>query len=182
MLDQEVARKYAHALFLSTKEKNLIDEAYRQFGDLKVFLAQDSSLLNFLNAPHILEEDKKSVVRDVFSGRLEPLFIEFLLVLIEKNRIAYLPQVIDVFNHLVEEEKGIERVKVVTATQLDDSQKKRLAEKLAQKTGLQIILEERVDPSILGGMIVMMNNEIVDGSVRHGLQLLSEQLGRVRVH
>ncbi|MDH4157676.1 MAG: ATP synthase F1 subunit delta [candidate division Zixibacteria bacterium] len=182
MLAQEVAHKYANALLLSTRDKNLVDKAYQQFNELRDYLASDPSLLKFLGAPQILEEAKMSVVREVFSGRLEPLFVEFLVVLIDKRRINHLPQIIDEFNDLVETEKGICRATVVTATTLDEAQRKVLTEKLARKTGLEIILEEKIDPSILGGMIVAMDNEVIDGSVLRGLNRVRDQLRKVRVH
>ncbi len=182
MLVQEVAGKYAQALFLATKDRNLIDTAYEQFNDLKAFLAEDKSLLNFLGAPHVLNEHKQTLVRDVFSSRLEQLFVEFLIVLLEKKRVAYLTQIVDEFIELVENEKGIERVQVTTARQLEESQRNQLIQKLAAKTGLEIVMEEKVDPTILGGMIVVIEDQIIDGSVQHGLNMVAEQLGKVRVN
>ena len=97
MLAQEVAKKYAQALFLAAKGKGLIDKAYDQFGDLNRFLKTDDTLLNFLNAPQVLDEHKLKLVRDVFSERLDRLFVELLVVLVEKHQIAFLPEVIDEF-------------------------------------------------------------------------------------
>jgi len=181
MLAQEVARKYAQALFGTAKEKGLIDKAYEQFNDLKAFLASDSTLLTFLKAPEVLEERKLALVRNVFRERIEQLFIEFLIVLVEKHRIAFLPEVIDEFTRLVEAEKGIGRATVITATPLNEREKSDLVTKLAAKTALKIELEEKVDPDILGGIIVILHNEIIDGSVRRGLDLLEEQLVKVKV-
>ena len=98
MIAQVVSRKYAQALFLSTREKGLIDLAYEQFNDLNKLLAADASLMNFLKAPQVLEENKISLVRDVFKERLDNLFIEFVVVLIEKGRIGHLPGIIKEFN------------------------------------------------------------------------------------
>ena len=132
MLVQEVARKYAQALFLSAKEKSLIDTAYEQFSDLKAFLVSDPTLLNFLNAPQVLDEHKLALVQDVFGNRLERLFVEFLMVLVKKHRIAFLPEVIDEFSRLVEAEKGIGRVTVITVVPLSESEKSKLIGKLAK--------------------------------------------------
>ena len=181
MLAQEVARKYAQALFGAAKEKGLIDKAYEQFNDLKAFIASDSSLLDFLNAPQVLDEQKLALVRNVFRERIEQLFVEFLIMLVEKHRIAFLPEIIDEFTRLVEAEKGIGRATVITATPLNEKEKSDLVTKLTAKTGLKIELEEKVDPDILGGMIVILHNEIIDGSVRRGLDLLEEQLTKVKV-
>ncbi len=181
MIAQEIARRYARALFLSTREKGLIDTAFEQFGDLGKYLDDDTSMLTFLNDPRVTEENKRSLVRDVFGNRMERPFVEFLIVLIDKNRIEFLPVIIDEFIRLVEAEKGIGRVTVVTSVPLADAERPTLIERLAQKTGLKIELEQKVDPSILGGLIVILHHEIIDGSVRHGLDLMRERLRKVRV-
>jgi len=182
MLIWEVAKKYAQALFLSAKEKGLLDKLYEQLGDLRDLVSKDNSLLNFLAAPQVLEETKKSMVREVFSGRTEQLVVEFLVVLIDKSRANFLVEIIDEFRRLVEAEQGLGRITVVTAVPMADNERTRLIEKMAAKTGLRIVIEEKVDPSILGGMIVILYDEIIDGSVRHGLDLGKEQLDKVRVH
>ena len=182
MLSQEVAKKYAHALLLSVVEKGMVDVAYEQFKSLKELLAKDKSLVNFLSAPQVSDENKLALVRDVFTPRIEKLFVEFLVVLVDKNRVKFLPEVIDEFTRLVESERGIGRVSVITAVPLNDDERKKLKEKLHKRTNLEIILEEKVDPSILGGMIVILHNEIIDGSVSHGLNAVEELLTKVRVH
>lgn len=182
MLSQEVAKTYAHALLLSVVEKGMVDKAYDQFLSLKELVAKDKSLVNFLSAPQVLDGNKLSLVRDVFSSRMEKLFVEFLVVLVNKNRVNFLPEVIDEFARLVEAERGIGRVTVISAVELNDGERAKLKEKLHNKTKLEIILEEKVDPSIIGGMIIIVHNEIIDGSVSHGLNAVEEQLTKVRVH
>jgi F-type H+-transporting ATPase subunit delta len=182
MLAQEVAKKYANGLFLSVKEKSMIEPAYEQLQDLENFLKGDETLLNFLVAPHVLDEHKLALVRDVFTDRIDRLFVEFLIVLVRKHRVGYLHEIIDEFVRLVEAAKGIARVTAITAVPLDDAERARLAEKLAARTGLTIELEEKVDVEIIGGMIVILHNEIIDGSIRRGLELVEESLTKVRVH
>lgn len=182
MLSQEVAKKYANALFLSVKEKQLTDTAYEQFLALKELINKDKTLVNFLSAPQVLDEHKMALVRDVFTPRIEKLFVEFLIVLVEKNRINFLDEIIDEFDRLIEAEKGIGRVTVITAVPLDDAQRAKLTQKMAAKTGLEIVLEEKVDKSILGGMIIILHNEIIDGSVKHGLETIEDNLNKIRVH
>jgi len=182
VLSQEVAKIYANALLLSVVEKGMIDVAYDQFSSLKELIAKDKSLVNFLSAPQVLDENKLSLLRTVFSSRIEKLFVEFLVVLVDKNRVNFLPEIIDEFTRLVEAKRGIGRVSVITAVPLNDGERANLKEKMHSKTKLEIILEEKVDPSILGGMIIILHNEIIDGSVSHGLNAVEEQLAKVRVH
>jgi len=182
MLAHEVAQKYAHGLFLAVREKNLTDRAFRELEDLRGYLRSDATLLNFLVAPHILDEHKLSVVRDVFGERLHQLLVQLLELLVRKHRMGFLPEVIDEFVRLTEAERGIGRATAITAIPLSDGEKARMIEKLAAKTGLKIELEAKVDPTIIGGVIVVMYNEIIDGSIRRQLDLVREQLSKVRVH
>lgn len=182
MITQEIARRYAKALFMSTQEKGLIDKAFEQLGDLGKYLDKDGSLLEFLNEPRIPDDAKRKLIRDAFGSRMEPLFVEFMIVLIDKNRIGYLPIIIDEYIRLVEAEKGIGRVTVITSVPLTDLERPTLVEKLAKKTGLTIELEQKIDKTIIAGMILILHNEIIDGSVRHELDMIRDQLRKVRVH
>ena len=95
MLSHEVAKKYSGALFLSLKERNLVEAAYGQFADLHKLITKDKTLLNFLSAPHVLDENKQALIRKVFTNRIEQLFVEFLVVLVEKNRANFLLEIIN---------------------------------------------------------------------------------------
>ncbi len=182
MIAQEVAKKYARALLMSTKERGVIDQAYDQFSGLSKVLEGDRSLLTFLSSPSVDEEQKLQLVRKVFKEQLEELFIEFLAVLVRKRRAGYLPEVLDEFNRLVEFEKGINRVTVFTAVPLQDAEEATLVSKLIARSGGTLELEKKVDSSLLGGMIVIMHDQIVDGSVKHGMSQIEEMLQKVKVH
>lgn len=181
MIAQEVAQRYAHALFDAAQARGLIDTGYEQLADLKKVVQMDRTLLNFLTAPQVLDEHKRELIRTVFGSRLHRLFVEFLLVLVDKHRVGYLVEIVDEYIDQVEMARGIGRAQVVTATPLTKAEREALTARLAAKTGLTIRLDEKVDPAILGGMIVIMHNEIIDGSVRHGLGLIEEQLMKVKV-
>ncbi|MBI5266953.1 MAG: F0F1 ATP synthase subunit delta [candidate division Zixibacteria bacterium] len=181
MIAQQVAQKYARALFMAAKGRNLIDKAYDQFEVLRQVIRKDRALLDFLTAPHVTDQQKLELVNKVFGTRLEKLFLEFLLVLMDKHRVQHLPDIIDAFERLVETEKGIVRASVVTAIPLSGDEERNVTARLESRTGKKVKLEKKVDPAILGGMIVIIDDEIIDGSVRHGLKQMREQLGKVKV-
>lgn len=181
MLAQEIGHKYAHALFMAAKAKNLLTQADEQFLALKQVLAQDRSLQSFLDAPQVPDDRKVALIRTVFGGRMELLFVEFLLVLLDKHRIKFLPDIIDEFDRLVKAEQGIARVTVITAVALSAHEEQTLMARLAARSGLKIELEKKVDSAILGGMIIIMHNQIIDGSIRHGLEQIQDRLGKLKV-
>ena len=182
MLVWEVAKKYASALFLSVQERKLVDQVDEQMLALKIVLSKDRALLDYLAAPQIPDENKLELVSSVFGPRLEKILVEFLLLLVRKHRADYLPEIVDEFDRLVKVEKGISKVTAITAVPMNGDEENRLRKTLQARSGLTIELTKKIDPSILGGMIVIMHNEIIDGSVRHGLETLEEQLATVRVH
>ncbi|MEW5796119.1 MAG: ATP synthase F1 subunit delta [Candidatus Zixiibacteriota bacterium] len=182
MIAQQVAKKYSTALFLSTGKRGLVDQAYTQFGDLRKVLTGDASLTRFLSSPKIDEEQKLQLLRRILGERMEPLFVEFLAVLVRKRRAMYLLEVIDEFNRLVEQHQGIVRATVTTAVPLLPVDEAKLVSRLAARTGKKIELEKKIDRAIIGGMVVLMGDEIIDGSVKHGLDKLEEQLVHIKVH
>lgn len=182
MLIWEVAGKYASALFMAVKERDMVTQAEEQFLVLKELVTADRSLLNFLTAPQVPDEDKQRLIETVFGPRMHRLLVQFLLVLVEKGRISFLPEIIEEFDRQVKADQGIGMVTAITAVPMIDSEVDALRSKLAAKTGLKIELTRKVDPDILGGMIVVMHDTVIDGSVRRGLDVLEDQLEKVKVH
>jgi F-type H+-transporting ATPase subunit delta len=181
MLAQQVAKKYSAALFNIVKEQGLMDQAYGQFEEMDRLLLKEKSLIRFLVAPHIPDQHKVELVRHVFEGKIEPLFLEFMLVLVRKYRIGFLHDIIIEFRRLVAEAKGLVVAKIITAVPMTEPQRRALIERLAAKTGHTIELDEKVDKSILGGMIIIIGDQIIDGSVRHKLGLLRDELMKLKV-
>ena len=181
MLAEQVAKKYSLALFNIVREQGLMDQAYVQFAGLDQILQNNKSLLQFLKAPHITDQDKIALVRRAFTGQLEPLFVEFILVLVAKYRIRFLHDIITAFRALVAEAKGLVVAQVMTAVPLADDQRRALIARLQARTGQTVELDEKVDKTLLGGMIIILGDQIIDGSVRHKLSLLRDELMKLKV-
>ena len=182
MLAQQVAKKYSVALFSLAAEKGILDTAWEQFGLLGEYLKADDTFLDFMSAPQIPDQQKEDLVTKAFSGKLENSFFNFLMVLIRKRRVGFLPEIIDELDRQIRAEKGISRATCITVNPITDNERQQLIEKLAQKTSLKIELEEKIDKSILGGMIIILHNQIIDGSVRFALDQLKNRLMKVKVH
>ncbi len=182
MLAQQVGKKYGTALFQLVKDKSLVDQAWEQFDDLAEYLKKEKAFFDFMAAPQIPDRDKEELVKQIFEGRFDKPLFNFLMVLTEKRRINYLLEIIEEFDRLVRADKGIEKATCITAVPLTESERKNLIGKLAAKTNLKIELEEKIDPAIIGGTIVILHNQIIDGSIRHGLQILRNRLMGLKVH
>ena len=182
MIAQQVAKKYGNALFELARDKNLIDIAWDQFNKLADYMRKDRTFIDFMSAPQIADSDKVSLMQKVFEPRLETPFYNFVQFLARKRRIIYLPDIVGEFDLLVRQHKGIAQAVCITTVPMSDSERKLLIVELTKKTGLKIELEERIDPSIIGGMVVILQNQIIDGSIRYALSLLRNRLMKVKVH
>lgn len=182
MISQQVAKKYSHALFALAKERSLIDTAWDQLNALADYLRKDRRFLDYMSAPQVSDEKKKALIKAAFEKSLEKPFYDFLLFLLRKRRIGYLIDIVEAFDLRVRENKGIARAVCITAGKITDEERQKLIGQLAAKTSHTIELVEKTDSSVIGGMIVMLQNQIVDGSIRHGLDQLRNRLMKVKVH
>ncbi|UCD17854.1 MAG: ATP synthase F1 subunit delta [Candidatus Zixiibacteriota bacterium] len=182
MIAQQVAKKYSSALFDLARERNLIDQAWDQLTTLAEYLRKDRTFLDFMSAPQVPDEDKFKLVTKVFADRLEKSVYNFLQFLVTKRRLKFLPEIIDEFDRLVRADKGIARATCITALRITDAERENLKRMLAARTSLEIELEEKIDESIIGGMIVILYDQIIDGSIRYGLDQLRNRLMKVKVH
>jgi F-type H+-transporting ATPase subunit delta len=102
--------------------------------------------------------------------------MNFLRLIVDKRRMKLLPQILPELRRMVEELEGIERVEVVVPASLPKAQRDFLREVLEKQTGKRIELEEKLDPAVLGGMVVKVGSTVYDGSVRTQLSRIRENL------
>lgn len=176
-----IARKYARGLFEAGRHTNVLDSLYDEAESLLAYLRQDRQLLAFLTAPQIKDEHKESVVRDTFATRVSKTFLSFLLLLVTKHRIDHLDSILDRFIGLVKAHHGILPTRVVSAFPLSGADRDRLTAELATRTGKKIELTVVEDRSLIGGIIVIVGNKIMDYSVKHYLGVLKSRLLALKV-
>ena len=181
MRTREVARRYATALYLSSKEKEILTEIFDQLSEIQKIAESNQEFLDFLKSPQVAESDKKEFVASVFGSRVHPMIVQLFIVLIEKNRFEHFLEIIDEFDRKVEADLGIGRATVISAKELTETEKQKLIRQLSEKMNLKIQIETEIDQDIIGGVIVLTHNQIIDGSIRHGLDMIEQSLQKVRV-
>lgn len=182
MKETYVARRYAQALFNVALSREAIDIVGSELFQLKSFSDKDKRLISFLKAPQVLKEHKIALVKTLFTTRLSPALLSFILLLIEKARINLLVEISREFEKLLEEHKGLIKARVTTAVDIDNDFKKRLVDKLEDITGMKIELAHRINKSIIGGIIVQLNYKVIDSSVRFQLSTLKHDLMAIKVY
>lgn len=178
MLNQAVARRYARALFDLAQEKGLVDQVDREFGMVVSMIASNRRLEAVMDDVLIAPEVKRDLVEKLFTGKLSPLVMNFLLVVIRKRREAYFPLMYRSFLDLANEARGIVEVEVRSAVELSDELKQNLELKLVSHLGKRVKFQTQVAPDLIGGLVVRVGDELMDGSVKTRLQRMRDRLIR----
>jgi F-type H+-transporting ATPase subunit delta len=143
-------------------------------------------LATFLYHPRVPLQAKKGLLKSVFGEDVTVYVLNFLLLIVDKRRESFLPQIIEQFIALANEARNIAIAKVTTFLPLSASEEVALTQKLALWTGKNIRLQIHTDPSILGGVIVRLGDKLIDGSVkrqldRMKLKMLNSQVTKIGV-
>lgn len=167
-------RRYALALYDACSEKGNIEQVLEEFEAIVDEMANNEGLMKITKHPQISKVAKKRIFREIFEGKVSAEMLNFLLLLIEKERILYLKEKYNQFKliHLERTNKVLAKVKTVVA--LTPSQKEALQEKLEKTYRKEVILDEEVDKSIIGGIIVMVGSDVIDGSVKNKLKEMKD--------
>lgn len=173
---ESIGSRYATSLYEVGVEENCLEELRAQVESLGDILSQNPDYLRLLSTPVLTKAEKKDLFKAALGESLSPYLQNFLEILVDRGRIAQYPQVRTAFHKLYNRSHGIEEAVAVTAIPLSDAMKGRLTEKLAAVTGKTILLQNRVDPTILGGVRIEMEQGQLDDTVAGRLERLKEQL------
>jgi ATP synthase F1 delta subunit len=131
----------------------------------------------FFFSPYFSTAEKGEGLDRAVTGA-DPIFVNFLKLLIENHRTPVIFRVRRVFDELWEEENQLLPVRVTSAVELDDGTVARLRDRIAEQTGRKVDFSSEVDPDILGGIVVRVGNSILDASIRNRLESLRKQVAR----
>lgn len=182
MIDRSLSKRYAKALFQAALNKDAVDEIQRDIQSFQQLIAKDPSFVGFLLSPQILTSAKDELVEKALRGRAHDLFVDFILLLIDKKRIDHIHEIFEAHTVIYEAYRGIIRAKVVTAIPLDDAQEAAVLKKLQSETQKEIRLKKVTDPAIIGGMIIYLGDKVIDGSVKFHLECFRRTLKETKVY
>lgn len=172
----EVVRRYAVTLLEAAHETGQGQAVGQDVEGLAATLRESAEVVAFLGNRLARPELQAQVLRQVFSGRLQPLTLNFLLLLAQRRRAHLLPAVLEVYQELAEARVGIVRAQVRSASVLTAEQEARLTERLSAYTGRQVRLQTETDPALKGGLVARVGDVVFDGSVASQLERLRRQL------
>jgi F-type H+-transporting ATPase subunit delta len=173
-----IAKRYASALVELARESDLIETFHEQFQTLH-HIIEASSLEDFLSAPQISGSEKKALI-DSTLGSFHPYVIRFLYVSIDKKRTSQLSAICAEVTHQLDLVLNIRRGVVKSPRLMDSSQLQVLVDALSSKWACKIILTNEVDPSLIGGYKIEIDDAILDGSLKGQLDELRSYLNQER--
>ena len=174
---EEIATVYARSLFEVAQEKGNLDDVREQLGEFADALDGDQQMQVFFFSPYFSTQEKEEGLDKVVSDA-DPIFQNFLKLLIEKHRMPAVFRVRRTFDELWREENKLLPVEITSAVELDDGTVKQIGDRIAEQTDRKVDLQSRVDPDILGGIVVRVGNSIIDASIRARLEQLRKQVAR----
>ena len=174
-----VASRYAEALFQVVEETDSTDKLYGELKAVVDIVKENKDFSNILRSPLVSKEEKKDLITKVFDGKLSQNMINFLKILADKDRLALLADIEKDFKVLLNEKNNILEGIVITAVPMKEEEVKELQTKLSAKYNKTVVLENEVDKSVLGGVLVRLGNEEIDGTVKNRLDKMKEQLSQV---
>jgi ATP synthase F1 delta subunit len=175
---EEIAQVYARALFEVAKEHGLLDEVHEDLTEFAQALSDNREFAVFFFSPYFSTEEKKDGLKRSVTGA-EPVFMNFLEALIERHRMPAIFRIAARYREMWEDERDLLPVEVTSAVSLDESTVESIGQRIGEQTKRTVELSSKVDPEILGGIVLRVGNVILDASIRNRLEQLRKQVARV---
>lgn len=173
---KDFSREYGSALYALAVEEKSSKRIFEDFSEVNRAFSESPDFTRLLSNPRLSAEERAKTVGTVFEGRIDRNLLNFLKILAEKRRCNTVGKCLEVYKRLYCEDNGILPVTATSAVELSDAQKKRLTEKLSTKTGSEILLSCKVDPSCVGGIRLEYGGMRYDASVRGRLSALERSI------
>ncbi|MBW2516102.1 MAG: F0F1 ATP synthase subunit delta [Deltaproteobacteria bacterium] len=179
MKNLAVARRYAKALLLISKEDGQTDSYQKELSGFARLMETDETLNQAVTNPLYEASVRRNVLRTVIDKLdISSTMKSFLLLLFDKGRFGFISAIDDFYKKLADELNGIGRASVISATDLSEDTVERIRAALSQKTNLDILLQVEKDPELIGGIVTKIGDLVWDGSIRTQLSNLRETLKR----
>ncbi len=177
MITNAIARRYAKALVQLGAEEKSVDRFQTELASLEAVLDASAELRSVIANPAYGIEAKRGIVRELaVKLSLSTTVANFMLLLLDKNRLDQLPQIVLSYGIFADELSGVVRPTLTTPLPLDAKQVEGIKNALAQVTGRKVLLKVEHDPTLIGGVVTKIGDKVFDGSVRTQLTMIQDTL------
>ena len=176
MASDPLVKSYAEALFQVARAEEMLDRVEEELTRLNKSLESNAELREFLSTLQISPDGKKSALSQIFGQKISPVTLHWIDMVVDQGRQRRLPAIIEAFLMMAQEAREKVTAEVITSVPLSEDLAKRLEQELSKVTKKRVFLKPMVDDSILGGVIVKIENKVIDGSVRHRLEEIKNEM------
>lgn len=176
-----LGKRYAIALFNAAKAEDVLDQVYGDAASFAKLIQSEPGFRRFLVSLQVTPDEKKNLVIKAIGDRAAGLFVKFVFLLIDKKRISRYAEIEKAFEALYEQHRGIIEVAIITAIPLDAELERKAKNTVERRTGKTAKIVKRVDPGVIGGVIMIAGDKIIDGSIRNRLGEMRRELLELRV-
>ena len=182
MISVSLSRRYARALLSLSQRRGDLERTQGELRELAALFARDVRVRRFFETPNIARTEKLAFLEERLKPRLCASMFGLLMVLLRRRRLDHLISIADEFHKMAERAQGITRAVVRSAISISDAQADVLTRALAKRTGLTVLLTREIDPALIGGAVVSLENQVIDGTLATELWRIRRQLLATRVH
>ena len=175
MLKGAIGRRYAEAIFEIARANNTIDRTLEDVQGI-ASLYSKRTLAYLLNEPKVPAQRKERAIQQALASKVLPTSLNLALLVVQRQLVEAMPNIARELAQLVLDYKNQAVAEVTTAAPMDEQQLSRVRQALEHKTGKTILIQTKVQPEILGGVIARVGDQVIDGSIRHRLAMLKQQL------
>jgi len=176
MKQSGAAVQYARALLELANESNQAEAIGHELDELGNIIASSKSLGSFLSDPGISASDRTELLNKVFKGKISPLIMNIMGVLNSKSRLGLLHSITEAYQELLDEQLGKVEVDVTVAHRLNGPELEQVRQRISQALKKDAIVHQYVDEKIIGGMVLRVDDQLIDASVKYQLEAMKRQL------
>jgi F-type H+-transporting ATPase subunit delta len=175
MNDSKISVRYSRALFQLAIDKKLLDKVSQDM----VFISEvckTPEAKELIHNPVIRPSKKTAILHNLLDGKVEEITLSLIDLVIRNGRESFLPAIARVFIHETMKYHGVTETYLTTAVGVDEKVKKEISDLVAEVFGTKVDLKENIDPDILGGFILRVDDNYIDASIRNKLRKISKEL------
>jgi F-type H+-transporting ATPase subunit delta len=172
-----MAEPYAEALMSLAQAHSLVDPFGEDANSVLELMNSSSELGDFLTNPFTKADSKKQVLRQLLAGQVQPYFLNFLFLLVDRRRVFLLEGICRQYKVLLRQMKNTVLAEVTSTLELSDSQRESVIQKVKNMTNAsEVELETKIDPELIGGVVIKIGSQVLDASIRGQLRRIGVSL------
>jgi F-type H+-transporting ATPase subunit delta len=167
---------YAHSLLELANEQKQAEPIGAELNDLRKIVEDNPAAREMMSNPAIGVEERSKMLDRTFRNNVSPLLFNVLGVINQHNRLGLVAELAQAYRELLDKQLGKVEVEITVASALDSQMASNAQTKITAALGKEAVVHQKVDPSIIGGVIVRVGDKLIDASVRHQLEAMKQQM------